>query len=217
MSYLLDPYHWDPTTDNNIPFLITQHLWVTGLSVALAVAIAFPIALLVNRYTRWYPTVITAASIVYTIPSFAFAGYLVTVTGYNPPTMIIPLVLYGQVVLIRNIVAAIRGVDPALIEVGRAMGMNNVQILTRITLPLALPVIIAGVRIVTVTTIGILSIGQLFGVPDIGTLIILGFSLARQSEVVAGAILISALAIIADLLLLGIQQLLSRGRQVIAV
>jgi len=215
VSYLLDPYHWDPTTDNNIPFLITQHLWLTGVSLLLALVIAFPIALLVIRYARWYTPVITTASIIYTIPSFAAAGYLVTIVGLNPPAIVIPLVAYGQVVLIRNIVAAIRGVDPALVDVGRAMGMNSTQLLQRIILPLSLPVIVAGIRIVAVTTIGILTVSQAFGIPSLSTLIFIGFGLNRPAEVVAGAILVSVLAIVTDLLLLGIQQILNRGHRVI--
>jgi osmoprotectant transport system permease protein len=95
------------------------------------------------------------------------------------------------------------------------MGMNGVQIQTKVVLPLALPVIIAGVRVVVVTTIGIASISQVVGVPDLGTLVFQGQTFAYNDEVIAGAILITALAVGADLLLLGLQRLLSRGQSVI--
>jgi osmoprotectant transport system permease protein len=109
-------------------------------------------------------------------------------------------------------VAAIRSVDPGLIEVGRAMGMNGWQLQTKVVLPLALPVIIAGIRVVVVTTIGIASISQIVGVSDLGTLIFQGQTFAYNDEIIAGAILITALALGADLLLLLVQRLLARGQ-----
>jgi osmoprotectant transport system permease protein len=129
--------------------------------------------------------------------------------------MIIPLVLYTQIVLIRNIVAAIQAVDPALVEVGRAMGMNRSQVLRRVVLPLALPVVVAGLRVAMVTTIGIASIAPWIGVPDLGTLIFQGFNFANPDEVIAGAILITVLAVATDLLLLGLQSALGRGRDLV--
>ena len=181
----------------------------------MGLLIAFPIALLVARFRPLYTPVTLTASILYTIPSVAAMVLLIPLTGLTNLTVIIPLVAYTQIVLIRNIVAAIRAVDPALIEVGRAMGMNGVQIQTKVVLPLALPVIIAGVRVVVVTTIGIASISQVVGVPDLGTLVFQGQTFAYNDEVIAGAILITALAVGADLLLLGLQRLLSRGQSVI--
>ena len=158
MQYLLDPTSWDITDPTSIPNLFSDHLTLTFISVAVGLLIAFPIALLVARFRPLYAPVTITASILYTIPSVAAMVLLIQVTGLTNLTVIIPLVAYTQIVLIRNIVAAIRAVDPALIEVGRAMGMNGVQIQTKVVLPLALPVIIAGVRVVVVTTIGIASI-----------------------------------------------------------
>jgi osmoprotectant transport system permease protein len=128
--------------------------------------------------------------------------------------MLVPLIAYAQVVLIRNIVAAVRAVDPTLVEVGRAMGMNRIQLQRRVVLPLALPIIVAGIRVVAVTTIGIATLGPYVGTQNLGTLIYDGIYLGRPSEIVAGAILIIGLAITVDLLLLGVQRLLNRGGQV---
>jgi len=128
---------------------------------------------------------------------------------------VIPLVAYAQVVLIRNIVAAIRAVDPALVEVGRAMGMSTYQLQSRVVLPLALPVIIAGLRVATVTTIGIATLAPLVGTEDLGTMIFQGFNFSYKDEVIAGVILVSLLAIVADLLLLAAQSWLGRGRQIV--
>ena len=132
MSYILNGYNWDLSDPQSIPNLFYAHLYITVISVALGVIIAFPIALLVMRFKRLYLPVVTAAGIIYTLPSIALFVLLIPVTGLNPPTVIIPLVAYTQIVLIRNIIAAIRAVDPALIDVGRAMGMNGVQLQLRV-------------------------------------------------------------------------------------
>jgi osmoprotectant transport system permease protein len=214
MKYLLDPINWDFSDPTSIPNLFFAHLSITLISVGLGLLIAFPIALLVARVRPLYAPVTVTASILYTIPSIAAMVLLIRYTGLSSTTVIIPLIAYTQIVLIRNIVAAIRAVDPALIEVGRAMGMNTVQVQTKVVLPLAIPVIIAGLRVAVVTTIGIASISQIVGVADLGTLVFQGLIFAYNDQVVAGAILITALAIGADLLLLGAQRLLARGQSV---
>lgn len=216
MSYLLDGYNWDLSTPDSIPNLFLTHLYITVLSVALGMLIAFPVALLIVRYSRLYLPVLTAAGVIYTLPSIAVFVLLVPFTGLELPTVIIPLVAYTQVVLIRNVVAAIRAVDPALLDVGRAMGMNQLQLQTKVVLPQALPVIVAGLRVVTVTTIGIASFSFLVGVHSLGFLIFQGFNLFNTDQTVAGAILVSVFAISADLLLLGVQRLLAHGEQVVA-
>jgi osmoprotectant transport system permease protein len=214
MSYILDGTNWDLSDPGSISNLLIAQLALTAVGLLIGLAIAFPMALLISRYQRLYLPVITAAGIVYTIPSLALFAILVPFTHLTPTTVIIPLVLYAQIVLIRNIVAAIRAVDPALVDVGRAMGMNSFQLQARVILPLALPVIIAGIRVATVTTIGIATFAPLVGVADLGTIIFQGFNFSSQNLTAAGVILVSALAIGADLLLLGVQALLSRGRQV---
>lgn len=214
MSYLLDPANWDITDYQSIPNLLLDHLYITGVSLAIALAIALPLALLIARFRKLYLPVVTTAGIIYTLPSLAVVAILVPFTGLSATTIIIPLIAYAQLVLIRNMVAAITGVDPALVEVGRAMGMNGWQLQLRVVLPLALPVIIAGVRVTAVTTIGIATIGALVGADNLGDLIFSGIANNFTAQIVAGAILVSALALVADLALLAVQALLSRGRSV---
>lgn len=214
MSYLLDPANWDITDYQSIPNLLLDHLYITGVSLAIALAIALPLALLIARFRKLYLPVVTTAGIIYTLPSLAVVAILVPFTGLSATTIIIPLIAYAQLVLIRNMVAAITGVDPALVEVGRAMGMNGWQLQLRVVLPLALPVIIAGVRVTAVTTIGIATIGSLVGADNLGDLIFSGIANNFTEQIVAGAILVSALALVADLALLAVQALLSRGRSV---
>jgi osmoprotectant transport system permease protein len=212
MDYIFDGSHWELSRETSIPHLLIDHLSITAISMILALVIAFPIALLAARYGKLYFPSITIAGLIYTIPSLAFMALLIPITGLSRTTVIIPLVLYAQVVLIRNIVAALKGVDPTLIEIGRAMGMTSRQVLLRVTLPLALPVIVAGIRVATVTTIGIATIAPLFGTQNLGYLIFQGFNTSYDDQVLAGVILVSVLAIIADLALLVAQKLLSRGR-----
>ncbi len=125
--------------------------------------------------------------------------------------------LYNQLVLIRNTAAAVNGIDPLLIEVGRAMGMKPRQVLFRVTLPLALPVIVAGIRIATVTTVGIAALATLVGQSTLGDLIFQNLASSDMDAVAAGAILTAFLAIAADLLLLALQVGLNRGRSALSV
>ena len=214
MSYILDWNNWN-SADPFTPNILSQlglHILITVLSVGLGIAFAFPLALLCIRYLPLYTPVITVSGVIYTIPSLALIPLLIPITGLSVTTMVVPLVAYAQVVLVRNIVAAIRSVDPALIEVGRAMGMNRWQIQTRVVLPLALPIIVAGVRVVAVTSIGIATVAPVFGVYDLGYAIFQGFNFESYNLVAGGAIFVSALAILVDLGLLGLERALSRGR-----
>jgi osmoprotectant transport system permease protein len=217
MQYLLSPYNYDPTDPEGIPNLFVEHLWLVGLTMLISLIIAIPLGLLAARYKRIYGPLIAIADILYTIPSIAMVAFLITFTGLSLPTILIPLVLYTQLVLIRNIVAGINNIDPLMIEVGKAMGMNGWQMFIRVRLPLALPTIIAGIRIATVTTIGIASLASLVAEGGLGDLIFKNIANGQLDAVVAGAILLAALAVIVDLLLLGLQVALNRGRGSLSV
>jgi len=217
MSYLFNPANYDLSDPTSIPNLLIQHLTIVGIAMLISILIAIPLGILAARYKWLYPPVISIAGVMYTIPALALIAFLVPVTGLTIATIIIPLILYAQIALIRNTAAAINGIDPLLIEVGRAMGMNGRQLLQRVTLPMALPVTIAGIRIAMVTTIGIASLASLAGTDSLGTLIFQGISNLQSDQVIAGAILISLLAIVADLLLLALQVGLNRGRSALSV
>jgi len=217
MSYLFNPANYDLSDPASIPNLLIQHLTIVGIAMLISILIAIPLGILAARYKWLYPPVISIAGVMYTIPALALIAFLVPVTGLTIGTIIIPLILYAQIALIRNTAAAINGIDPLLIEVGRAMGMNGRQLLQRVTLPMALPVTIAGIRIAMVTSIGIASLASLAGTDSLGTLIFQGISNLQSDQVIAGAILISLLAIVADLLLLALQVGLNRGRSALSV
>jgi len=217
MHYLLSSYNYDLTDPGSIPNLFLQHLYLVGITMLISIIIAIPLGLLVVRFRRLYLPIITISGLLYTIPGIALIGILITITHLTAATVIIPLVIYTQLVLIRNTAAAVNGIDPLLIEVGRAMGMSRSQILLRVTLPLALPVIVAGIRIATVTTIGIASLASLAGQGGLGDLIFNNLDSRDFDAISAGGILMGLLAIGADLILLGVQIALNRGRSALSV
>lgn len=212
MQYLLNPYNYDMTDPESIPNLFLQHLGLVGLTMLISLVIAIPLGLIATRYKWLYTPLITVSGVLYTIPSIAFVAILISFTGLSLATVLIPLVLYTQLVLIRNIVTGINNIDPLMIEVGKAMGMNSFQLFLRVRLPLALPTIVAGIRIATVTTIGIASLASLVAEGGLGDLIFKNIANGDFDAVVAGAILLALLAIVVDLLLLGVQVALNRGR-----
>lgn len=212
MHYIFQAYNYDLTDPESIPNLFVKHLYLVGIVMLISLIIALPVGILVTRYRRLYLPIITISDLLYTIPSIAAFALLIPFTGLSIWTAIIPLVLYNQLVLIRNTAAAIGSIDPLLLEVGRAVGMRPLQVLFRVTLPLALPVIIAGVRIATVTTIGIAALASLAGQSSLGDLIFQNIASGDTDAVVAGAILTAVFALVADALLLSLQVALNRGR-----
>ncbi len=224
MNYIFQPYNYNLTDPESIPNLFLKHLSLVGFTMLISIIIAIPIGILIARYRQLYLPVVSISGLLYTIPSIAAFALLIPIFGVNPIpifglslTAIIPLVVYNQLVLIRNTAAAVNGIDPLLIEVGRAMGMKPLQILFRVTLPLALPVIVAGIRIATVTTVGIAALTSLVGQSQLGDLIFQNLASGDFNTVLGGAILIAFLAILADLLLLALQIALNRGRSALSV
>ncbi len=213
MRFLLTPSSYALSDPSSIPNLLVQHLTIVGISMGIAILIALPLGVVIARYRRLALPVITVTGLLYTIPGLALLALLVPVTGLNMTTIIIPLVVYAQLVLIRNTAAAINGIDPLLLEVGRAVGMNRRQLLLRVVTPLALPLVVAGIRIATVTTIGIASLASLVGAGGLGDLIFGSIQNVNFDEVLAGGIVIGLVAVLADLLLLAVQTALDRGRQ----
>ena len=216
MHYLLSPSSYDLSDPTSLPNLFVQHLGIVGITMLISILIAVPIGILVARYRRLYLPVVTLAGLAYSIPAIAFVAVLITVTGLTLGTIVIPLVVYNQLALIRNTAAAINGIDPLLVETSKAMGMTRGQTLWRVTLPLALPVIVAGIRIALVTTIGIASLAGFIGQGGLGSLIFMNITVGDYDAILAGALVLSVVAIAADILLLLLQAALDRGRTTMA-
>lgn len=173
---------------------------MTLSSLGIAILVAVPISILIIKYEKLQMPVNSALGILYTIPSLALFAALIPYTGLGEVTAIIGLVAYSQMILVRNIVAAIKGIDPLVIEAAKGMGMTKWQVLFKIEIPLAVPVVLAGVRIATVSIISIASIAAWIGAGGLGVLIFQGLRSQHTEKILAGVISIALIAIFTDIL-----------------
>ncbi len=194
LDYLID--NWRRVLD-----LAIDHLQLSLVAMVIALAIAVPLGVLVAAVRPLTLPVMIALGITYTIPSLAFLAFLIPWLNLGRKPAIAALVVYAQLTLVRNIVAGLRSVDPATIEAARGIGMTQWQLFRTVRLPLALPIVIAGVRIATVTTISLATITAWVGAGGLGTLLFDGISRDYPSQILAGAVAITALALAADLIL----------------
>jgi len=175
-----------------------QHLRLVGWSVFIAMLIGIPVGILITR-VRWLEgPAINTTGVLYTVPSLALFAILIPYTGLGEKTAIIALIMYSLLAIIRNTVSGIDGVLPATLDAARGMGMTSLQRLLMIELPLALPVILAGVRAATVSTIGIATVAALIGAGGLGRPIFDGMRTLDVDRIVAGALPASLLALLAD-------------------
>lgn len=189
---------------------LIEHVELTVIAVVLGLLIAFPLAVMSYRNRHVYGVVGTVTGIVYTIPSLALFAIVGAYTGYlSTTTAEIGLVGYTLLILVRNIVAGLRGVPEDAREAARGMGYSDSQMLWRVELPLALPVIIAGVRLATVTTIGLVTVTAVLGLGGFGHFILDGLRTFFTTETLLGAVLSVLLAILVDALLLLLQRALT--------
>jgi osmoprotectant transport system permease protein len=181
--------------------LTTEHLWLVGASITLAVLIGIPLGLLITRWPLLSKPVLGSANIIQTVPSLALFGFLLPAPWIGARAdriAILALMLYALLPLIRNTYTGIKGVDPAVVEAGRGMGMTDRQLLWQVELPLALSVIIAGVRVATVLSIGLATIAAAIGAGGLGEFIFRGLAMVNNQVIMAGAIPAAGLAILAD-------------------
>lgn len=181
--------------------LMVEHLWLVGVSTLLAVAIGLPLGILLTRWPAWSKPVLGSANIMQTIPSLALFGFLLPVPWIGERAdrlAILALTLYALLPIIRNTHAGIVGVDPAVVEAGRGMGMTDGQLLFQVELPLALGVIIAGVRVATVISVGVATIAAAIGAGGLGEYIFRGVAMVNNQLILAGAIPAALLALLAD-------------------
>ncbi|MEO8288504.1 MAG: ABC transporter permease [Chloroflexota bacterium] len=187
---------------------LVEHLLISGISLAIAIVIALPLGLLLNRVSWLTTPVLSVLGIIYTIPSFAMFAFLIPFTGIGAEPAIVALTLYALVVLVRNTMVAFNSVDPAVKEAARGMGMSSRQILWRIEIPLALPIIVAGMRIGALATIGLTTIAAWIGAGGLGQILKDGIN--NSPKLYAGVICIAGIAILTDLIF----RLLSRSVRV---
>ena len=178
-----------------------EHLWLVGMSTLLAVAIGVPLGILLTRWPAWRRLVLGSANIMQTIPSLALFGFLLPVPWIGARAdrlAILALTLYALLPIIRNTHAGILGVDRAVVEAGRGMGMTDRQLLFQVELPLSLGVIITGVRVATVISVGVATIAAAIGAGGLGEYIFSGVAMVNNQVILAGAIPAALLALVAD-------------------
>jgi osmoprotectant transport system permease protein len=180
------------------------HLSLVVISMAIAIAIALPLGMFIVQRPALRSIALGIASVFQTIPSLALFGFLIPIPfigGIGRRTAIVALVLYALLPILRNTYVGLTGIDPAVLQAAEAMGMTGSQILWRVRLPLALPVILAGIRTATVITIGVATIAAAIGAGGLGTFIFRGVAMVSDAVILAGAIPAALLAILADILL----------------
>ena len=185
---------------------LLQHLQLTVVSVLIAFLVSVPLALMVRRSRGASEALLGVSSAIYTIPSLALFGLLVPITGLYEKTVIIGLVLYSLTVLIRNVLAGLDGVPEDAVDAARGMGMGPTRILFKVELPLAMPTIFAGLRVATVSTVALVTIGYLIGEGGLGNLIDEGFNNNFKAEVFWSSVLCVAIAVVLDIVIVVISR-----------
>jgi osmoprotectant transport system permease protein len=205
LQYLFD--HWD-----QILGLTVEHLQITLLSLGAALVVAVPLGALAARYERIRLPALTVLDAIYTIPSLALLAFMIPVFGLGRVPAVIALAAYSQLFLVRNVVAGLRGVDPTILEAARGMGMTQRQLFYQVQMPLALPVLLAGIRIALVTTISLATITAWINAGGLGLLLFDGITRDNPPQIVAGAIAVTALALLADQVMRALERLTAASR-----
>lgn len=181
--------------------LVLQHLFLVGVATGLAVAVGVPLGVLLTRRPALSGPVLGVANVLQTVPSLALFGFLIPLPllgGIGARTAIVALVLYALLPIMRNTYTGIRGIDPAVREAGRGMGMTDGEILRMVELPLASSTIMAGIRIATVVGVGVATIAAVIGAGGLGVYIFRGVAMVDNTLILAGALPAAAMALVAD-------------------
>ncbi len=191
LDYLFD--NWPQVLD-----LALDHLELASLAVGLALLLAMPLGIVASRIQGLTLPVLGILGALYTVPSLAFLAFLIPSLGLGRRPAIVMLAVYAQIFLVRNIIAGLRGVDAPTIEAARGVGMTDWQVFHRVRWPLALPIVIAGMRTALVTTISLATVSAWINAGGLGTLLFTGISRDNPPQILAGAIAIVALTLLAD-------------------
>ena len=194
MRYLID-------NPGLVLLLLAEQLWLTFAALALASVIALPLGVLTARKPAIRGPLLGFLGILYTIPSLALFVLLIPLMGLGFGPALVALVVYAQIILVRNVAVGLLGVDPAALEAARGMGMTAWQRLSRVELPLAAPVILAGARVAILTTISTSTLAAFINAGGLGTLLFMGVSQGHPDKIVAGAVGVAALALAANALM----------------
>jgi osmoprotectant transport system permease protein len=194
-------FHFLAQNREQVLELTAEHLWLVGISTLLAVLVGIPLGIMSAHWPVWNKPVLGTANIIQTIPSLALFGFLLPVPWLGARAdrlAILALTLYALLPVIRNAYTGIRGVDPAVVEAGRGMGLTDRQLLFRVELPLALSVILSGIRVAVVVSVGLATIAAAIGAGGLGEFIFRGLAMVNNQLILAGAVPAAVLALSAD-------------------
>jgi osmoprotectant transport system permease protein len=202
---------WDWIGDHTdlLGTLLSQHIFLSVVPIFWGVVIAIPLGVVCVRWPALYPTVLAMTSVLYALPSIALFVVLLDFTGLEPATAIIPLTIYTLSILVRNVVDGLRAVPAHVRDAATAMGFRGLRRLLQVELPIAVPAIMAGVRVATVSNISLVSIASLIGLGGLGQLLVDGFQRDFATPIVVGIVLTIMLAVAADGILVGAQRVLT--------
>jgi osmoprotectant transport system permease protein len=197
------------TRSSQLTDALVEHISITVVSVLLGLLLAFPLALLARRYRKVEGLVVGATTAIYTIPSLALFALLLPITGLSRTTVVIGLALYSLTILVRNIIEGLKSVPADVRESAVGMGYGRARLLFGVELPLALPTIMAGLRVAAVSTVALTTVGAIVGYGGLGNLLIQAVDSQFKAQVLAAGVLCVLLAVTFDLVLVGVQRLLT--------
>jgi len=197
-------FSWDYVERNwtDVERALSQHVTLTIQAVVLAIVVALPLAVLAHLWPRLAGPVVGVAGVLYTVPSLALFALLAPYTGIGRATVLVGLVVYALLVLVRNVLVGLQGVDPAVVDAARGLGYGRLRMLLQVELPQAVPSIVAGVRLATVTTVALVTVGVVVGYGGLGQLMFRGFRSHYHAEIMTATVLCLVLALVADLVVL---------------
>jgi osmoprotectant transport system permease protein len=188
---------------------VLEHIWITALSVLLGLALAFPLALLARRYRRLEGIIVGTTTAIYTIPSLALFSLLLPMTGISATTVVIGLTLYSLTILVRNVLEGLRAVPADVRESALGMGYGRARLLVGVELPLSVPAVMAGLRVATVSTVALTTVGSIVGYGGLGDLLLSAVDSQFKAQVLTAGVLCVVLAVAFDLLLVATQWVLT--------
>jgi osmoprotectant transport system permease protein len=203
------------TRSGEIVAALRQHVMITVTAVAVGFVLSFALALVIRHWTRLSVLVLGTSTVLYTVPSLAMFALLYPLTGLTSTTVIAGLVLYSLIILVRGVLTGLNGIPPDVREAAVGMGYGPLRLLTKVEIPLAMPTIIAALRVATVSTVAMTTLGIIVGHGGLGSLIQRGLATDFRPEVLTASVLVVGLALVADLVLVVAQRLATPWRRAV--
>jgi osmoprotectant transport system permease protein len=188
---------------------LVQHVWITVVSVLIGLVVALPLALLARRYRKLEGPVVGTTTALYTIPSLALFALLLPITGLTATTVVVGLVLYSLTILVRNVIEGLASIPPDVVEAARGMGYGSGRLLFTVELPLALPSVMAGLRIATVSTVALTTVGAIVSYGGLGNLLLEAVNTQFRPQVLTASVLCVLLAVVFDLVIVGTEKVMT--------